>query len=61
MSTQARMYPLPRPADDPEFNVGLLIDVAKVFTEHGYPPIREGADIVKLRQALFSFVYGEAL
>jgi hypothetical protein len=55
------MYPLPRPADDPEFNVGLLIDVAKVFTEHGYPPIREGADIVKLRQALFSFVYGEAL
>ena len=55
-----RAYPLPRPADDPRFNMGLLIDVIKVLETHGYPAIHQGADIVQLQQALFGFLYGEA-
>ena len=50
-------YPLPRPADDPRFTVGLWIDVVKVLTEHGYPPLT-GPDVVELQQALFQFLYG---
>jgi hypothetical protein len=55
----APTYPLPRPADDPNFNFGLFTDVAKVLAEHGYPPITSGGDIVRLQQALFGFLYEE--
>ncbi len=55
-----RNYPLPRLDDDPRFNMGLLIDVRKVLTEHGYPPITTGRDIVELQLALFGFLYESA-
>lgn len=53
----ARAYPLPRPAEDPRFNVGLLSDVAKVIEEHGYPPVAAGRNILDLQSALFGFLY----
>jgi len=52
-----RTYPLPRPDDDPRFNLGLTIDVIKVLTAHGYPPVEGGLDFVYLQQALFDFIY----
>lgn len=56
----SRTYPLPRPAADPRFAVGLVIDVAAVLQQHGYPPITDGADLVRLQQALFRFLYKPA-
>lgn len=55
--TTTRAYPLPRQAEDPRFNMGLLIDVARTLKEHGYPRITEGRDLVELQQALFRFLY----
>lgn len=52
-----RAYPLPRPADDARFTMGLLIDVAKVLQEHGYPPVKNGLDLVDLQASLFGFLY----
>jgi hypothetical protein len=52
-----RDYPLPRAAEDPRFTQGLSIDVAKVLAEHGYPKITEGRDLLKLQEALFTFLY----
>lgn len=54
------VYPLPRPEEDPQFTFGLMIDVAKVLTDRGYPPVTAGADVVRLQQALFGFLYGTA-
>jgi hypothetical protein len=62
MSTEtkaARAYPLPRPADDPRFNLGLTADLIEVLAQHGYPKITEGADIVELQMALFGFLYAK--
>lgn len=50
-------YPLPAPDDDPRFTFGLVLDLAAVLAEHGYPPITSGADLLNLRQALFRFLY----
>lgn len=50
-------YPLPRPVDDPRFTLGLVFDVAGVLSRAGYPDITSGADLVRLQQALFGFVY----
>ena len=52
-----RVYPMKAPADDPRFNMGLLIDVIKVLTERGYPKVEHGQDLVELQQALFNFLY----
>ncbi|MFD0074323.1 hypothetical protein ACFVIY_18000 [Streptomyces sp. NPDC127166] len=53
-----RAYPIqPALEDDPRFNIGLTVDVIKVLEEHGYPPIKNGLDIVALQQALFRFLY----
>jgi hypothetical protein len=54
---QPPVYPLPAPADDPRFTFGLLADVAAVLAGHGYPPLRAGADLVRLQQALFTTIY----
>ncbi|WP_208025865.1 hypothetical protein [Amycolatopsis acidicola] len=43
--------------NDPRFTFGLLLDVAAVLQEQGYPRIRTGADLIRLRQALWSFLY----
>ena len=53
-------YPLPRPDNDPRFTFGFIRDVAKVLDEHGYPPVIDGADHVRLQQALFGFLYEAA-
>jgi hypothetical protein len=55
--TEPVLYPMPAPGDDARFTFGLAIDVAKVLAEHGYPPIRSGADFVRLQSALFGFLY----
>ncbi|WP_327160486.1 hypothetical protein [Streptomyces zaomyceticus] len=53
-----RAYPIrPKPDDDPRFTFGLVIDVARVLEEHGYPPVKAGLDIVDLQQALYRFLY----
>lgn len=52
-------YPLPRPADDARFTFGLIYEVGKLLAEHGYPPIADGADHVRLQQALFGFIYAD--
>jgi hypothetical protein len=53
-------YPLARPYTDEKFTTGLVIEVAAVLQEHGYPPVTSGGDLVRLQQALFGFVYGTA-
>lgn len=60
MSTVQRTYPLAAPADDPRFTIGLLADVIRVLTEHGYPPVNSGGDVVELQMALFGFLYRAA-
>ncbi|WP_428963932.1 hypothetical protein [Micromonospora fluostatini] len=59
----SRRYPLPRPAADSRFTLGLVLDVAQVLAEHGYPSIAEsydgcGVDLLALQQVLFSLIYG---
>jgi hypothetical protein len=58
-ATTAPAYPLARPVNgsDARFSVGLALDVAAVLARHGYPPLRDGADLVRLQQALFSLIY----
>ncbi|MGC5018994.1 hypothetical protein [Micromonospora sp. DT47] len=56
--TTKRNYPMPRPADDPRFTFGLVIDVSQALTERGYPQ-PTGADLAELQQALFRFLYRE--
>ncbi|MEV7178266.1 hypothetical protein [Kitasatospora sp. NPDC093679] len=51
------VYPLPAPDDDSRFSLGLVLDLAAVLAEHGYPPITSGADLLNLQQALFGFLY----
>jgi hypothetical protein len=51
------VYPMPAPADDARFTVGLTLNVGKVLAKHGFPPIESAADYVRLQQALFEFLY----
>jgi hypothetical protein len=51
------LYPMPAPADDDRFTHGFVFDVADVLKVHGFPPVRSGADLVRLQQALFAFLY----
>lgn len=50
-------YPIPAPAEDRRFSVGLALDVARILAQHGYPPITHGGDLVALQGALFGFLY----
>jgi len=54
-------YPVSRPhsGDDARFCLGLALDAGAVLTRYGYPPVRTGADVVHLHQALFGFIYQE--
>lgn len=54
----ARNYPLPRPENDPRFNIGLHLEVARVLTEYGFPK-PSGVDLVELGQSLFRFLYAD--
>lgn len=60
-SATPRTYPLPRPEDDPRFNMGLLIKVKLVLEDAGYPPIEHPLDLVDLQQSLFGFLYRRAV
>ncbi|MER5814276.1 hypothetical protein [Streptomyces californicus] len=54
-----RVYPItPPPDDDARFTAGLVLDVADVLTQHGYPRPVSGLDWVELKMALFRFLYG---
>ncbi len=56
--TEDRVFPLPRPDDDPRFTFGLLVDVRDVLAAHGYPAEQAtGGDLAALQQALFRFLY----
>ncbi|WP_433793064.1 hypothetical protein [Actinoplanes sp. CA-252034] len=55
--TEPAVYPMPAPANDTRFTFGLTTDVGKVLAAHGYPPIRSGADYVRLQSTLFGFLY----
>lgn len=56
----ASAYPLPRTEEDSRFTFGMIREVAEVLVARGYPPLDSGADHVRLQQALFDFLYGEA-
>jgi hypothetical protein len=53
-------YPIrPKPDDDKRFTFGLIVKVGAALVEHGYPPVVEGADGVRLELALYRFLYGD--
>ncbi len=53
-----RKFPIPRPADDKRFTLGLTLDLAAVLARHGYPSIITSAeDLTNLQLALFRFLY----
>jgi hypothetical protein len=56
--TPTTTYPRPRPADDPAFTLGLVLDVAAVLEARGYPPVATGPDLLRLQQSRFDFIYG---
>lgn len=60
--TEQPAYPIARPSTDSDarFTKGLTFDVADVLARHGYPPLRTGADLVRLQQALFTLIYQPA-
>jgi hypothetical protein len=54
----SRTFPIaPRPAEDRRFTLGLVIDVARVLADHGYPQVTSGPDLVALQQSLYRFLY----
>lgn len=55
---EPRQFPIAMAAgeDDERFAFGLLLDVAKVLEQHGYPKL-VAMDVVHLRGALFDFLY----
>lgn len=55
--SKPRHYPLPRPEEDKRFTFGLTMEVGKLLERHGYPPVTNGDDFVRLQRALFDFVY----
>ena len=58
MTADDRAYPLTiSVVDDPRFDFGLLVDVARVLEEHGYPPVTVAADLHQLHLALYRFLY----
>ena len=56
-----RMYPLvgvDAQVEESRFTLGLVMAVADVLEDHGFPAVGSGADLVRLRQALYGFCYG---
>lgn len=55
----SRRYPVAQTHTDPRFTFRLVLEVAQVLEQHGYPPlsVHNAADLVELRQALFAFLY----
>ncbi len=40
-----KKYPIPAPAEDPGFSMGLILQVAKLLEERGFPKIDDGSRI----------------
>lgn len=54
---QAPVYPMPAPPRDPRFTFDLINDIGKTLAAHGYPPVCTGADLARLHETLFGFLY----
>lgn len=52
-----RRYPLTAVGNDHRFTAGLLLDVAALLEDHGYPRPVGGADLIWWQQALFRTIY----
>ena len=48
----------PPPRGHSRFTIGLMLDVAKVLADHGYPPFTAPAEFVELQQHLFHLLHG---
>jgi hypothetical protein len=61
MDALSPAYPIARPdsGDDARFCLGLALDIGAVLTRYGYPPVHTAADVSRLHQALFGFIYQE--
>jgi hypothetical protein len=61
MDTDLPRYPIAGPGNgsDDRFTIGLALDVAAVLARHNYPPPDTGADLTRLRLALFNLIYRE--
>lgn len=49
-------YPLPL-VDDPRFDGGLILDLAKVIEAHGFPPVTDATDLAGLQQSAFEIIF----
>jgi hypothetical protein len=51
------------PADPPpgaeRFTIGLMVDVARMLEQHGYPPLTAARDLLELQVHLFHFLHGD--
>jgi hypothetical protein len=59
MAADEERYPV-KPLDDDDdsrFTFGFILEVADLLNRHGYPEIKCGTDYVRLRQALWGFLY----
>lgn len=58
-SAATPLYPIARPTsgDDARFCLELAYDITQVVAGYGYPPITTSADLRRLQQALFTFIY----
>lgn len=57
-TTTQPAYPLARPpGHDVRFTLGLALDISDVLAAHGYPPITNGADLLRWQNALFTTIY----
>lgn len=45
---------------DPRFTWGLVLDVSVVLENRGYPPPKDGDDMVRLSSTLFRYLYPRA-
>ncbi|GAB7049379.1 hypothetical protein JCM9534A_45050 [Catenuloplanes indicus JCM 9534] len=52
------VFPIPTDGDS-RFRYRLLVDVARVLERHGFPPVEATADLVRLQQSLFNFLYAK--
>ncbi len=50
-----RVFPIDPGEDDPRFSIGLILDVAEVLSQHGYPSVSEytSPDVSELYVAVF--------
>jgi hypothetical protein len=52
-----RAYPLALPAAGRRSTLALVLAIAQLLTDHGYPPIASGGDLTALQDAIDGFIY----